>query len=179
LSRSAYLASKIVVLTVLTTLQGLVLGMVGVLGLPPPEEALVLHSSSIEVAVAVVTVTVVSMLIGLLISTLIANADRGMPLLVLVVMAQLILCGGLFPVPNALEQVSWLLPSRWGYSMGASTVGLNYLRSQIGGQEDPLWGHSSVHWLVALGASAALAVVVTGLITLSLSRQDPHRKARK
>ncbi len=177
LSRYAYLASKMVVLTVLTTLQGLVLGLVGVLGLPPPEEALVLHSSSIEVAAAVVTVTVVSMLIGLLISALIANADRGMPLLVLVVMAQLILCGGLFPVPKALEQVSWLLPARWAYSMGASTVGLNYLRSQIGGQEDPLWGHSSAHWSVALGASAALAVVLTALIALSLSRQDPHRKA--
>lgn len=179
LSRTAYLASKIVVLTVLTTLQGLVLGLLGVLGLPPPEEALVLHSSSAEVAVAVVTVTVVSMLIGLLISALIANADRGMPLLVLVVMAQLILCGGLFPVPKALLQVSWLLPSRWGYAMGASTVGVNYLRSQIGGEEDPLWGHGSVHWLTALGASAALAILLTVLIALSLNRLDPHRKARR
>jgi ABC transport system ATP-binding/permease protein len=177
LSRTAYLASKIVVLTVLTTLQGLVLGLLGVLGLPPPDEALVLHSGTIEVAVAVVTVTVVSMLIGLLISALIANADRGMPLLVLVVMAQLILCGGLFPVPKALEQLSWLMPSRWAYAMGASTVGLNYLRSQIGGEEDPLWGHGSVHWLMAFGASALLAVVLIVLVAVSLSRLDPHRKA--
>ena len=38
------------------------------------------------------------MIIGLLISAMIGNADRGMPLLVLVVMAELVLCGGMFGV---------------------------------------------------------------------------------
>ena len=104
LSRSAYLASKLVVLTALTGLQGLTLGFLGVAGLPPPEKPVLLHSGRLEVAVAVVAVTVVSMIVGLLISALISNADRGMPLLVLVVIAQLVLSGGLFAVKG---RVPW------------------------------------------------------------------------
>lgn len=93
MSRGAYLASKLVVLTALTSLQALILGFLGVALLPPPDQSVILPWPSVEVAVAVVAVTVVSMMIGLLISAMIGNADRGMPLLVLVVMAQLVLSG--------------------------------------------------------------------------------------
>src|ERR1700736_5600165 len=92
LSRGAYLASKLVILTLLTGLQGLTLGLLGGVGLPGPDESLLFPSARFEVAVAVATVSLVSMIVGLLISACIDNADRGMPLLVLVVMAQLILC---------------------------------------------------------------------------------------
>ncbi len=107
LSRGAYLASKLMILTVLTGLQGLVLGVLGVLGLPGPDRPLLIHPGKLEVALAVAAVSVVSMVMGLLVSALIDNADRGMPLLVLVVMAQLVLRGGLFPVRGRvpLEQV--------------------------------------------------------------------------
>ena len=179
LSRGAYLASKLAVLTALTSVQGLALGLLGVVGLPGPDQAVLLHSGSIEVAVAVVAVTVVSMIVGLLISALIGNADRGMPLLVLVVMAQLILCGGLFPVRGRvpLEQLSWLSPSRWAYAMGASTVNLNNMPGSPGGG-DPLWDHTAVSWLTALGICAALAVAMVIVLAVRLSRFDPRRKAR-
>jgi hypothetical protein len=141
-------------------------------------EEMLKHIGTAEVAAAVVAVTVVSMTIGLLISALISNADRGMPLLVLVVMAQLILSGGLFPVHGRiwLEQLAWLSPSRWAYAMAASTVGVNFLHP---GAEDPLWDHNRGQWLTALGMCAALAVVIVILLAVRLSRLDPHRKARK
>jgi hypothetical protein len=181
LSRGAYLTSKLVVLTALTTLQGLTLGLLGVVGLPPPDDSMVLHSGSAEVAVAVVAVTVVSMMIGLLISAMIANADRGMPLLVLVVMAELILCGGMFAVHGRvpLDQLSWLSPSRWAYAMGAATADLNFWRQKIGGDEDPLWDPSRTGWLTSLGMCVALAIALVILLFWRLSRLDPHPKGRK
>ena len=178
LSRGAYLASKLVILTMLTGLQGLALGVLGVVFLPGPDEPLLIPSARLEVAFAVATVSVVSMVVGLLISAMIDNADRGMPLLVLVVMAQLILCGGLFPVRDQVPmgQLSWLSPSRWAYAMGAATVNLNTISSP--GTDDPLWRHTLGAWLTAFGMCLVLAVVMVALLVAALSRLDPHRKAR-
>ena len=122
MSRGAYLFSKLVVLTVVTSLQGLILGLLGAVLLPPPDQSVVIPWPRVEVAVAVVAVTVVSMIIGLLISAMIGDADRGMPLLVLVVMAELVLCGGMFGVRGRFalaEYLAWLSPSRWAYAMAA------------------------------------------------------------
>ncbi|CKU51921.1 ABC transporter ATP-binding protein [Mycobacterium tuberculosis] len=181
LLRGAYLASKLVVLTALTSLQALILGFLGVALLPPPDQSVILPWPSVEVAVAVVAVTVVSMMIGLLISAMIGNADRGMPLLVLVVMAQLVLCGGMFGVSGRppLEQLSWLSPSRWAYAMAAATVDLNDLRRTAGGDQDPLWDYNVGSWLMAAGACAVQALVLVILIALQLKRIEPQRKARK
>jgi ABC-type multidrug transport system ATPase subunit/pSer/pThr/pTyr-binding forkhead associated (FHA) protein len=181
LSRGAYLASKVVVLTALTTLQGLILGFLGVVGLPPPDQAVVLPWPRVEVAVAVVAVTVVSMLIGLLISAIIGNADRGMPLLVLVVMAELVLCGGMFGVRGRipLEQLAWLSPSRWAYAMAASTIDLNDLRRTAAGDEDPMWDYAASSWWIAVGACAVHAMVLVILLAVRLRQLDPQRKAGK
>ena len=89
---------------------------------------------------AVLAVTVVSMILGLLISAMIGNADRGMPLLVLVVIAsQLVLCAGMFGVKDRipLEQLAWLSPSRWAYAMAASTVDLNDMH-RTAADQDPM-----------------------------------------
>ncbi|MCV7411781.1 ABC transporter ATP-binding protein [Mycobacterium florentinum] len=181
LSRGAYLASKLVVLSALTTVQGLILGFLGVVGLPPPDQAVVLPWPRAEVAIAVVAVTVVSMMIGLLISAMIGNADRGMPLLVLVVMAELVLCGGMFGVKGRipLEQLAWLSPSRWAYAMAASTVDLDDLRRTAGGDEDPLWEYDASDWWMAAGACAVQAIVLIVLLALRLRQLDPQRKAAK
>ncbi|CAM3412468.1 ABC transporter ATP-binding protein [Mycobacterium intermedium] len=190
LSGTAYLGSKLVVLGVLTSLQGLILGVLGTLFVPPPDSSALWPSSgeeietiqqrlgSAEVAVAVIAVTVVSMIIGLLISAMIANADRGMPLLVLVVFAELVLCGGMFAVHGRipLEQLAWLSPSRWAYAMGASTVGVNFLHP---GAEDPLWEHGRTHWLTAFGMCVVQAVVLIALLAIRLRRIDAQRRARK
>ncbi|GFG67355.1 hypothetical protein MKUB_48450 [Mycobacterium kubicae] len=181
LSGGAYLASKLVVLTVLTTGQGLILGFLGPAFLPPPDQSVVVPWPTLEIAVAVVAVTVVSMIIGLLISAWIGNADRGMPLLVLVVMAELVLCGGMFGVRGRipLEQLAWLSPSRWAFAMSASTVDLNDLRRTIpGGEQDPLWDYKVSSWVWAAVACAVQALVLMLLIALRLRQLDPQRKAR-
>ena len=179
LSRGAYLASKLVILTLLTGLQGLTLGLLGGVGLPGPDESLLFPSARFEVAVAVATVSVVSMIVGLLISACIDNADRGMPLLVLVVMAQLILCGGLFAVSGRipLEQLSWLSPSRWAYAMAAATTNVNAIAAP--GTGDSLWDHDVGPWFGAFFVCVLLAVVLGALVFFVLRRLDPHLKARR
>ena len=176
LSRVAYLCSKLVVLSVLTGLQGLVLALLGTLGLPGPDDPLLIHPGKIEIAAAVIAVTVVSMIIGLLISAVIDNADRGMPLLVLVVIAELVFSSGLFPVHDRppLEQLSWLSPSRWAYAMGAATANLNALPGTS--PPDPLWRHEVSTWLAALGLCGALGVFMVILLVPLLGRLDPQRK---
>jgi ABC transport system ATP-binding/permease protein len=182
LSRGAYLFSKLLVLTVITSLQGLILGLLGGVLLPPADQSLVIPWPRVEVAVAVVAVAVVSMIIGLLISATIGNADRGMPLLVLVVMAELVLCGGMFSVNGRvpLEYLAWLSPSRWAYAMGASTVDVNDLRRSFAvGDPDPMWDYKVSNWLTAASACAVQALVLVTLLAIQLKRLDPHRKAHK
>ncbi|MDP7733379.1 FHA domain-containing protein [Mycobacterium paragordonae] len=181
LSGGAYLASKLVVLGAISALQGLILGLLGVAFLPPPDQSVVIPWPRIEVAVAVVAVTVVSMILGLLISALISNADRGMPLLVVVVMAQLVLCGGMFPVKDRipLEQLAWLSPSRWAYAMAASTVDLNDLRRTAGGDQDPMWDYDVSSWLIAAAACLVQAAVLVLFTVLRLRRMGPQRRAKR
>jgi ABC transport system ATP-binding/permease protein len=182
LSRAAYLSSKLLVLTVITSLQALILGLLGGVLLPPPDQSVLIPWPRVEVSLAVVAVTVVSMIIGLVISATIGNADRGMPLLVLVVMAELVLCGGLFGVRGRvpLEYLAWLSPSRWAYAMGASTVDLNDLRRTFpGGEMDPMWDYRVSSWVIAVSACAIQALVLVILLAIQLKRLDPQRKAGK
>src|SRR3712207_1680357 len=84
LSRVAYVAAKVTVLAALTTAQAAAFAALAMVGRPGPDRAVLLPWGRLEVALAVVAVTVASMVVGLLISALINNADRGMPLLVVV-----------------------------------------------------------------------------------------------
>lgn len=177
MSRTAYIASKLVVLTVIVGLQAVALAIFGVLGLPGPDNGTTFAPASFEIVVAVIAVTVASMAIGLCISSAIDNADRGMPLMVLVVMAQLILCGGLFPIIDRppLTQMSWLAPSRWAYSMGASTMDLQS-RQPPTEALDPLWRSSFSVWSVDLIASIALTAIFVASTALLLRRLDPKKR---
>ena len=175
LSLGAYLTSKVLVLGVVAATQAAVFTLLALLGHRPPDAPVLLTSAVAEVLLAVVAVTVLTMVLGLVVSAFIDNADRGMPLLVLVLMLQLVVSGGLFPVHGrvVLEQVAWLVPSRWAYAMGAATIDLNPI---VRGDPDPLWEHAPGPWLLAVGALAAQLVVLLGLAAWLVRRQDPVRR---
>jgi ABC transport system ATP-binding/permease protein len=175
LSLGAYLASKLLVLGVIAAAQGAVFTLLALLGRNDPDSAVLLGSPLLEVLVAVVAVTVVTMIVGLLISAAIDNADRGMPLLVLVLMLELVVSGGLFPVHGrpVLEQLAWLVPSRWAFGMGAVTIDLNVTGR---GAPDPLWEHTVGRWLMAAGALVAITLVLVGATAWFLRRLDPARR---
>jgi ABC-type transport system involved in multi-copper enzyme maturation permease subunit len=112
----------------------------------------------LDVAIAFVPVTIASMAIGLSISSIVKNSDRALPVLVIVIMAQLLFSGGLFPLHGraGLEQLAWLSPARWGYAAGASVTGTGSLPS-LGG--DPLWKHHTGTFLF----DVLMLLVITGV----------------
>jgi len=128
---------------------------------------------------------VVSMLIGLAISTLVTKGDQTMPILVGVTMVQVALSGGLFPLTGSLGDIAMIAPARWGLGAVASTVNLNVIQSSVsqgpnGQKPDALWTHDARHWLIAIGAMIVLGIVWLVIARIRLASIGPRkRKERK
>ncbi|KDA42928.1 ATP-binding cassette domain-containing protein [Frankia sp. BMG5.23] len=179
LSRTAYLGSKIILLTGITTAQCLVFTLIGLVGRTPPR-AVVLGSPVLECLIAVGVAALASMMIGLLVSTLIDNADKTMPILVLVTMGQLVFSGGLTSLVGrpVLAQISLLVPARWGFAALASTDDLNDV-SKFGNETlrtdptDGLWKHSVTIWVLDIVICVLIGVVALILTAVMLRRIEP------
>ncbi|MBL7493195.1 ATP-binding cassette domain-containing protein, partial [Frankia sp. AgW1.1] len=182
LSTTAYLGSKVVVLTLITGLQGALLTAIALVTRFPPEGAVFKHAAWAEMLIAVGLTAVVSTMVGLIVSAVVDNADKTMPPLVVLTISQLVFTGALLVLPGAkgLEQLSWLFPGRWGYAAAASTSDLNTI--QLSGTDanpavkvDPLWKHTASAYagdLVGLLIIGFVALIVTALL---LRRLDPRR----
>ena len=178
LSRAAYLASKILVTTGIAAVQGVVLTVLSLAGRPAPGDPMVLPAGTAEITLVVALVTAVSALVGLLISAAVSDENQAMPLLVLATMAQLVFCGGLVPVAGrpVLEQLSWLLPARWGLAAAAVTVDLPFLSTgPLGrvGTPDDLWTHDVATWWTDVGVMLGLGAVAAAITWWLLRRLDP------
>ncbi len=185
LSRTAYLGSKIVVLTGITTCQCVVFTLIGLLG-RLPTNAVLLGSSLVECLIAVVVAALSSMMIGLLVSTLVDSADKTMPVLVLVTMAQLVLSGGLVSAVGrpVLEQVSWIAPARWGFAALGSTADLNEVAKfgrvgPRGDPPDPLWDHNAATWLLDVLAGVGVGAAALALTAYMIRRIEPKVSRRR
>ena len=131
LSAGAYLASKLIILGLISSLQACVLVLIGLAGVKLPHRGTVLvHLPLVELLAAIGLLAITSMTLGLLISAVVNTSEKTMPLLVVSVMFQVILTGGVFSLAGkaGLEQVAWLSPSRWGFAATASTVNLNVIQ---------------------------------------------------
>jgi hypothetical protein len=93
-----------------------------------------------------------------------------MPLFVVSVMAQLVLCGGMVPVTGrlGLDQLSVLMPARWGYAAAASTIDLRTLVPGAEVPRDRFWEHTSKIWLLDMGMLAALSLFYLGFVRWKL-----------
>jgi ABC-type multidrug transport system ATPase subunit/serine/threonine protein kinase len=168
----AYLASKLAVLGLIGAFQAAIVGVLGTVNTPAPDDPALLGDGITEIVVALIAVTISIMALGLLVSAVIANPDRGMPIMVVVLLMQLLLCGMLFQIHGTpiLEQVSWLMPARWGYAMGAATAGLP---GMPGTDADPLWEPDA--WPIGLGVQVALIVVFTASALFFLRKRSNQR----
>lgn len=181
LSIPAYLGSKAAILALITTMQSVVFTSIGVLG-KAPRDAVALGWPLLEVLLAVAVTALASAMLGLVISALVDDADKTMPLLVLATMAQVVFSGGLVPLEGrpVFEQVSWLVPARWGFAALASVTDLNVVSRDVlvrGG--DPLWDHTPVTYFTSLLFGTLLGVVAVVTCAYLLRRLDPHSSQRK
>jgi hypothetical protein len=182
LSRAAYLASKVFVLGAITGLQAVVLGFLGNVQLPGPDSAAVITGyPMLEIVVGLTGLTFASMALGLMVSAAINNEDRGMPLLVFMAMLQFMLSSALIQIGHSpvLGQLSWLVPARWGFALGASTIGTvsGPGTRSIYAEHDPLWSHTPTTWFADLGAILGLAVLFILVTAFLLRRLDPRRRS--
>jgi ABC-type multidrug transport system ATPase subunit len=145
LSPTAYLASKVVVFIIVDTIQVLVFIYLSIWGLPKPKEALVWAPQMLDIIIAVDLVAIASTALGLLASALVRTTEQTTPILVVSVMFQLVLSGGLFPIAGqpGLEAASYLDPARWGMVGAAASTGLADFPKQA---FDPLWIHLQINW---------------------------------
>jgi ABC-type multidrug transport system ATPase subunit/pSer/pThr/pTyr-binding forkhead associated (FHA) protein len=135
LSAGAYLLSKLLILGIISAIQAAVLVAIGILGKKlPPTGSFLVHLPLVELLLAMAVLAIVSMTLGLLISAIVNSSDKTMPLLVVVVMFQVILTGGIFPLAGktGIEQIAWASPSRWGFAATASTANLNVIQEPPG-----------------------------------------------
>ncbi|WP_406450067.1 FHA domain-containing protein [Streptomyces sp. NBC_01622] len=176
LSRSAYLLSKVVVLGAITVAQAVVLTLVGLFGvdLNAPRGKGVLMPPLIEITVAVALLAFTAMMLGLLVSAMVRKEEVTMPLLVLLAIVQVVFCGALLKLNGVpgLEQLSWLVPSRWALGGMAGTIGLaRIVPGELTG--DPMFRHSAGVWLVNMGMLLVLSLLFGFLVSRLLRRHEP------
>lgn len=163
---SAYLVAKLVVFTVIAVLQAVLLTLLVLMTRDGPESPVLFPSAAAELAVAVSLTAMTGVALGLAVGSRVRTSEQSMPPLVLLVMAQLVFCGGMFPVDvgSVLPVLSGVVPTRWGYALAASTTDLNAVSAAV--DPDSLWTHSTSNWvggalvLVAMWCAFALVALV-------------------
>ncbi|MDT5348481.1 MAG: transport system ATP-binding/permease protein [Mycobacterium sp.] len=167
LSTGAYLLAKIAVFSVFAIVQAAIATGIVVVGKgSPTHPALLLGNATLELFVAVAATCVAAALLGLLMSALARSNEQIMPLLVVSLMMQMVLSGGMVPVTNRpfLDQLSWAVPSRWGYAAQASTVDLWTVSPGPQSPRDSHFQHTAGTWLFDMGMLALLSVVYAAAV---------------
>jgi hypothetical protein len=181
LSTASYLSSKLAVLGLIAGIQAVILVLIGLLTRKLPHSGSLIHAVPLaELIIGLAVLAIVSMALGLLISASVNTSEKTMPILMVVVVVEVILTGGVFAIAGkaGLEQVAWLSPSRWGFALTASTSNLNVIMPpQPGTPTDPLWAHTAHAWVIDMAALILLGAVFALLAWWRLVRQSPGRRA--
>ncbi|WP_329194132.1 MULTISPECIES: ABC transporter ATP-binding protein/permease [unclassified Streptomyces] len=179
LSRSAYLMSKVIVLGVITAVQGVIICVIGFTPRDLPTEGL-LMPPAVELCLSVTALGFTSMMFGLVISSLVKTAEKTMPLLVMFAIVQVVFTGILFKVYDSigLEQVAWLMPSRWAIAAAGTTLNLGQLMPPWDhdnpSNTDPLWDHSIGQWSLDITILLLIGVACGFVVQRLLRRHEPE-----
>ncbi|MDI3314750.1 MAG: ATP-binding cassette domain-containing protein [Mycobacterium sp.] len=179
LSTGAYLLAKIGVFCVFAVIQSAITTSIVVLGKGAPTRGAVVFGATkadaaVELFVGVAATCVASALLGLLLSALARSNDQIMPLLVVSVMTQLVLSGGMITVTDRkLDPLSWLTPARWGYAATASTVDVRALISPNLCPQDSHWAHTPHAWLFDMAMLGVLSVAYAVFVRWQIRLKRP------
>lgn len=169
----SYLAAKIGVYFGVAIAQSVVMVVICYLGKGLPSGGVV-GAAPVELLGAVALIACLSTVVGLAISATVKSNEQTMPPLVILVISQLVFCGGLFRLSApGLSQLAWLFPSYWGYAASAMAVDLPSiapLAPQARGAHlwEPAFGN-------ALLTTSALALLGVLLIAYTASKLQLKR----
>ena len=172
LSTTAYLLAKVFVFCAFATAQAAISTFIVRLGKgAPTAHPQFFDNSTFSLFVTVAGTCVASAILGMMLSALAQSNEQIMPLLVVSIMSQLVLAGGMIPVTGraGLNQLSWLTPGRWGYAAGASSIDFpNLVKVKQIPTNDPIWQHSKHIFLLDMGMLAALSLFYGGYVRWSI-----------
>ncbi len=163
LSTTAYLLAKVAVFFAFATIQAAITTVIVRIGKgAPTAHPPFFDNSTISLFLTVAATCVASAMLGLLLSALAQSNEQIMPLLVVSIMSQLVLCGGMgIPVTGrfGLDQLSFVTPGRWGFAAGASSIDFPHLVKvpQIP-TDDRWWQHSKHIYVFDMAMLAVLSV---------------------
>lgn len=179
LSRSAYLMSKVIVLGMITAIQGVIICAIGFATRELPEEGLIMPPA-VELCVTITALGFTSMMFGLVISSLVKTAEKTMPLLVMFAIVQVVFTGILFQVYGSpgLEQFAWLMPSRWAIAAAGATLDLAHLMPPWDPKNpddlDPLWEHTAGQWGMNITVLLFIGILCGIAVARLLRRHEPE-----
>ncbi|GAA5610291.1 FHA domain-containing protein [Streptomyces platensis] len=177
LSRSAYLMSKVIVLGVVTAIQGVIIAAIGFSTRNMPSEGLIVAKApAIEMALAIIALGFTSMMFGLIISALVKTAEKTMPLLVMFAIVQVVFTGVLFQLFDTpgVAQFAWLMPSRWAVAAMGATADMNTLLPWELGNPDPLWKHQTGVYVMDMIILITLGIGLAFVVARLLRRHEPE-----
>jgi hypothetical protein len=173
LSASSYLMAKVLVFSAAALLDTALMVIIMTIGKGAPSHGGVLlgHgvvSGVVELWLTLGLTAIASAMVGLALSSLARSTEQVLPMLVVTIMVSMVLAGGLIPVTGrlVLDQISWLVPARWGFAAAASTVDLNNVEGAL--PVDRLWRHERSAWLLDMGMLVLLAGVFIGVVRFRL-----------
>ncbi|MEU9035846.1 FHA domain-containing protein [Streptomyces sp. NPDC048352] len=179
LSRSAYLMSKVIVLGVITAVQGVIICAIGFTPRKLPAEGLFM-SPAAELCISVTALGFTAMMFGLVISSLVKTAEKTMPLLVMFAIIQVVFTGILFQLYDkiGLEQFAYLMPSRWSVAAAGTTLDLGKLMAPWDPENptntDPLWDPTAGQWFLDISVLVLLGVICGFAVARLLRRHEPE-----
>jgi len=175
LSRSSYLMSKVVVLSGVGIAQAAAFVLIATAGRPLPEDALIGDNSLLLLLWAVVMLTVVSIAVGLLLSTLANSPEVTMPFLVVSTMAQVVLSGAVPLVSDwILDVTRWFNPTFWAMNSLASVTDLNVLTGSQGDDLVDLWTFDMENYVAGIIGLGVALVVFLILAGAGLAKNERH-----
>jgi hypothetical protein len=145
----------------------------------PAHGVVIKASPLLELAVEMALLAIASMTVGLLISSAVNTAEKGLPLLLVSVIVQVVCTGGVISLVGkvGLQQLAWISPSRWGFAAIASTTNLSVIAPvPPGTKPDPLWQPTAQHWLRDMGMLIVLAAVYSFITWRRLVGKSPGRR---
>ncbi|MFD3761642.1 FHA domain-containing protein [Streptomyces sp. NPDC058622] len=179
LSRSAYLMSKVIVLGVITAVQGVIICGIGFFPRDLPAEGL-LMPPAVEICLSVIALGFTSMMFGLVISSLVKTSEKTMPLLVMFAIVQVVFTGILFQLYDSpgLEQFAWLMPSRWAIAAAGTTLNLGVLMPPWDAENptntDPLWDATVGQWSLNITVLLLIGIACGFAVQRLLRRHEPE-----
>lgn len=161
LSPGAYLFSKVLVLGTIVLVQTTIFVSLSMVGRDGPDSGLISGSGIGEVILVTGLLAVVSMLVGLLISSIVRTTDVTMPALVLVTMAQVVFSGAVPLRGNSLIDVLGIInPGYWGMNALAAIIDIENLVGLAAEDTGIFWANSGDNLLVSLLALATLGIIL-------------------